>query len=874
LGFWFCNFSEFEKKKDRKNRLIINLYYAPDIGEEARKIKVYSKTNVRIPTGFIYDEEKAEELKQLIEKDSELKDFYLDEKKKGKYTVLEIEIPKEKRLIDKLPNKKQSEFQTGNYDRLLRFLDFYPERKFYMTSKLEKRLIENSAKQEKYEKTISRLKERNKKKKFVKRREKRKEKIKVLEENMYGDAISLETIKPYFEFEFPTEEEYRNMPWIYWDIEKPLWKKDFEKNWIKRRKNLLKKIKKASPKDKARIDSLVERLEKKLVVEFEGVGSVNLWEEKYDSAVSYIAAVWKNIGKNKEEIRELYLIDPDDNSKRENVNGYAVKKFGTEEELVKKFIEDIEIRKPVLSSGHNEVYDVTQVRFAADNNKQDFEPAVSGFKPRRDFVRYFFQRMREDLIYIDSMRIAANIYPFLMQRSLGTSLKLGDVAKFMGSDFEKPMNHEELRGAELKRLFGNTEKIRDLGDIEMGDYAAGDVDPVITIEEKSPFLSLITKLKGVLPHCTLTELAFAPGCMKKFHEYEHFLSSRNHRFYGRAQKIRENEIQIFKKRFESLKKKMLDYAGVSRKTVFGKHENIYEIYLPFEKWTKEAIYKKCPQFRILEKELNPEEEFGFFRYLKDLEKDLLVDYYFTRREGKIFKKFPIEKEKYQRIEELIEKENLDKYYGSFKFLKENFRGIYVSLMQNKGISLVRTSQKNLFDVDYPEYMEREADLFLVRKNFFEAMKKVTPGYQRVLKGFLTTLNNFENMTFEFGARLREEFPENDTEQLIFLYNQFRRKQKREQMFYAKWGLDVLDMTSLIKISYERLSHKLDECNANVIDTKGDYLFVTADKSIKENDYFYVVREMPEYEILKKETQQIKQKKFEKDLKNGQLLLFS
>ena len=285
-------------------------------------------------------------------------------------------------------------------------------------------------------------------------------------------------------------------------IEKRTWKR-----YIKARKKLIKDAKKNKPK-KIQRQKAIKNLEQRLTIQVKGVGEVKLYEEKFDAAVSFIAAEWHNTGKNKETIKELLVLDPRSEFEKNSVNKYEVKKFKTENQLIKYFIEANKKRKPVFSSGHNQVYDVTQTRFAADENKELFSPGIEKIKPRRDFVRYFYQRMREDLIYIDSMRIAANMHTYLMQKSLGTSLKLADVANFFGTEFKKSLTHEQLRTVEIQRLFGKTKEIRKKATKQISDYAAGDVKPVIDIVQKSKQLSLIEKLKYVLPFCTYTEISF------------------------------------------------------------------------------------------------------------------------------------------------------------------------------------------------------------------------------------------------------------------------------------------------------------------------------------------------------------------------------
>lgn len=893
MGFWFCNFQEFEKKKDRRNRLILNFYYVPseDSSEEVRKLKAHVKTNVKIPTGFIFEEEKVEEVIEKLGKYENLLKLELDENVVGKYKVLEIEMPKDKRLIGLLPNKKAYEFQTGDYDKLLRLGGFHPERKVRISDKLEKRLRENEAVQERYLGAIERLKKKNKRKRGQERREIREKAIGSLEKRLFEDMINLNEIKPYFEIDTPTTEELERMSWLNIDIEKPLWKKEHEKNWLNRREKWLKKRGKYDEKGKERIDSIVERLEERLVIKVKGVGKVKLWENKYDADISFITSRWK--GEGKKDIKELYVLDPKEEFEKKQVNDYKVLIFKTEKELVGKFIDSLDKRKPVLCSGHNEVYDITQIRFAADSYKRDFTPAVPGIKPRRDFVRMFFQRLKEDLIYLDTMWLSAIHDPFLRQRSLGTSLKLEDVAKYDGIDFKKIMSHEDLRVAELQRLYGKSKEIREKGRDLMSEYAASDVDPVVKkFEIRQEFLSLTNKIKMIAPYLTLTEIAFATNCTNKCHDHWHFQEAGNNQYWGRAQKNRENEIQVFKKRFASLKKRMLQHVGISTSPVVGKHENVYEIYLPFEEWTKSAIYNRCYQWKWLEKEVNDKERFGFLQYLKALEKDMWVDYYFARREAKTLIDYKVDDLKFRgldkNLKKIIGEKELDSYFGYFKYLKRNFRSIYVALLKNRGIGLLRKSKKNLKGLEYPEYMEKDADLFLVRKNADEIMEKISQKQKPALKAFLTSLDTFEQKTKYLAGKIKSVLEvknkekllfnyQDSNETLIFLYNQYRRKQRRENMVYAKWKIGVRELTNLIRDSYVRLKHELGEYNGEVVDIKGDYLFVKANENIKQSDYFYVVRELPVYTVEKRESKKKSKEKSDEKAKGAgkqeQLVLF-
>lgn len=796
--FWFNNFQEFERKKNRENRLILNYYYVPSEGEKDRKIKVFAKKDVEIPTKFLYGDNVGR-VKKAIKEHPRLRDFFLHERRVGKFSVLEIKIPYDNELIKELP----SEFETGNYDKLLRLNVFYPEMKIAFPEQFEK-LIAGK------------------------------------------EEISIDNLEGFHDLDFITEEEMREMPWLYFDIEKPLWKKEHEKIWLKRRKRLLKDYKKQGEKNKERINRIVKRLEDRLTIEVEDAGKVKLWEEMSDATISSIAAIFKNCNGKWEEIKEVYILDPRKEFNKKKVKGYKIFGFSSEKELIKGFKGTLYERNPVFCSGHNVVYDQTQVRDAAKKTKQDYYPAVEDINPRRDFVRNYFQRLKEDLIYIDSMWMSSIFYPWLRQRSLGSNLKLESVAQFHGLDFAKSMSHEELRAVELQRLLGKTKKIRQEAAKRIFDYVCSDVGPVKHIIENSEFLSLITRLKRIMPYETLTEIAFHTNCVNKYHDYKHFQRAGNNRYYGYSQKKRENEIQIFKKRFASLKKQMLNWVDIPTSPIKGIHKDIYEIYLPFEEWIRESTFKWAPDFKFVYEKVEKAEKLAFLRYLNSLNRDMLVDYYFARREGRIFKDHQLDIEDCQDIEKIIKKEHLDSYYGSFDYLKNHFRSIYVDLARNER-ALIRPTKKNLQEIDFPEHMERDADLYLLRKNAEKIRPKLKPHNKRNLTSFLTNFGKFESLSKEIGYYIYSLDPDNSG-RLLFLYNQHKRKTEAEKRFYAKYGQEVGNLAGIISNSYKRLKKELENHNAVVLDSKGDYLFVQADDSIKNNDFFYVVRELEEYEV--------------------------
>src|SRR3989344_5726238 len=303
MGFWINNFAEFERKQKRKNRLILNFSYISN-SSERKNVKVFVEQNARVPTKFI-NQYLSKEILSSFAGNNNFEDLTIQKKSRGKFDVLSIEVPNDRASLNKLPNY----FQIGNYDKLLRFGGAYPDRKIILNSKLEKLFGENS-------------------------------------------EIELKDLSGISVGDFLNEKELNSLPYIVLDIEKPLWKKDFEKRELKWREEILKAEKKYSklsgteqekyPKEypeeghkdtkqeilhkdtkqeilhkdtkqeilhkdtKQEIlhkghkqknkheqrQRIIKNLEDKLTIEVEGVGKVKLYEENFNSEVSYVGTIW------------------------------------------------------------------------------------------------------------------------------------------------------------------------------------------------------------------------------------------------------------------------------------------------------------------------------------------------------------------------------------------------------------------------------------------------------------------------------------------------------------------------------------------------------------------------------------------------------
>ncbi len=788
MGFWINNFTEFERKQKRKNRLILNFSYISS--SKQKSVKVFVEQNVKVPTGFIYQNLSKEILGSLAG-NNYLGDLTIQKKSRGNLDVLSVEVSNDRDILNKLP----SCFQTGNYDKLLRFGGFYPERKVILNNKLEKLFQENEELE-----------------------------LKDLSGINFGDFLS--------------EKELRSLPYIIIDIEKPLWKKEPEKRDLKWRENILKAEKKylklpeaEQIKQKNKHEQrqrIIKNLEGKLTAEIEGVGKVKLYDENFNSEVSYVGTIW---GKGKDKKKEMYVIDSNDEIVRKRYNGFKIIKFKDEKELISGFLDSLHKRNPIISYGHNQVYDITQLRFASEENKLIYDPAVKEIQPRRDFVRSFLQRLSPLMFWIDTLWKSRIFYPFLNQKRFETSHKLADVAQFLGIDFSKSLTHEELRFVELQRLVGETKEIRKKAIDKMLFYSCGDLDATKKIIDKMDFLPLLSKIKNILPFCTYSEIAFSTNSMNKLHEFNYFRKNGNLPYYGYASKERQDKLQIFKKRFASKKKELLDWAEFKRANS-GEYENVQEFYLPLENWTKEIAFKINSELETAYNETknNKQEHFAFLQYLKSYMKEVFADYYFVRRDEKIYqftKQFlrlddNVLTENFNMIKNNFGEKKINEIIGSFRYLKNHFRSIYVSL-DGKDRAIIRPAlefnQGNLFESDFPRIMKNDFDLFLLRKNSEEIRKNLSPANTRNLVTFLENFETFESYLNSGVNGL------SNAQDLIYSYIYLDRFSSGKKKFFSVYGVSVNELSEKIDKGYKNLFAEMSRKNLKYLDNVGDYIFV-------------------------------------------------
>ena len=883
----------------------------------------YLNEPIKIATNFILTDnhEKTSWAVKSCLRDEKLfqypfKDRFHD---REKYQTFEIDMPFDKRLTKKLPKEL---FQKGNYTQTLRYkrkwmyneieLDDRLKRAIELKNELDSRLYVSAGskdveiKSDELEAMIisadSSLKQLDQKNSFSYNPKTKDYEISLNSEfafNVKDNPISLEELK--------------RERWVYYDIEKPLWKTDHQKRMIKRRNYrvdllnggklkaerrlpilrglfereedlkekaeyerkigiLRKGIEKyyliEEEKRKASNFSVIKVLEPKLTEEIESY-QVKWFDEKYSAKISWFPILFKL--ENGEEIRELHTLY---DFNYYQIDGFRVISHKSEKDLLDAVGKRMRELKPFIYPNPNLAYDVSQTRFAAEEENADMmDLLVRGINPGRDVSIHAYQRVKENTgqIRLDLWRFGANFRPFLRGSNPKGNHKLESMADFdLGKGkFKKSIDYAEMRNLEVLAINRDKDAM-----VKLARYAVSDVEVVKEIMENTKYLEWVYDAWKLMPQTTLTKAAFSTSSSKDILDYLHWKEHGNHRNAGKLGNKRQKEREIvIEKRLPEIKRKQLKDFSINVPFVRGFYSEVKQVYIPLELWLRDCIEKSLPRGEDYYANLSnkPLERFAQLQYIRQFfAKDMAVDYYFERNAFFRFEKFMTASRKPRTSLELMLRRfslmagegELRKLDSEIEMLRDSHRGIYFVIPEElrREIRLPRLRVAN-------EQKEMDIDDWLIMDNydFIKMIKQkeiiskcLSEKKRRILAGFMTRFANMLNhvsrleviakqISKEFAdeaedfvegnvfpeeeatvfevQRAREKFDLNIPRNLVYIAFLRRRMQRRSARFYTQYhfGADIL--RTKIRDGYSRLADELKRRKTRIVEVRGDYLFL-------------------------------------------------
>ena len=653
----------------------------------------------------------------------------------------------------------------------------------------------------------------------------------------------------------------------YFDIEKPLWKRKDEKILLDRRDELL-KLKslpnyRSSDKQK-RINRLVNELEEKLTINFNG-SIIPLYDKRFDAIINNITLLVANnvnVG-----LRQYYKINYNPGAEPD-LFGYKVFNFCNERDLLNEFFYQLRKTESYFLSNHVIPYDLIQTRDAFLEHKlhKKFDLATQFLNPKRDAVRKVYQRvLSPGQEIIDTHRLMFNFFPFLKSK-YGTSHRLEDSARFIRSlrkidrEFKKIATHEELRDLVLESMLGNKE-----AELTLDNYTIRDVeDPLRDIVEYPLFMDIALKVKKLMPHVSLTSIMFSPSIMEELHKTIHFEKNHNERYFGYEEKVREDEKEIFKKRYGVLKSRLFEKNSI--KILNQDAEDVVQAYMPVELWLKDFLIHLFPGWRQYFDALPGDhlEKFAALRYPNYFLQDPLIDYYFYIRERNIYynnlSKISLDKGEAKLIFSELERKILslnklfllNAYDRTYERLKNNYRSIYAKAPRDLR-SLIRLKPIHLFFEEHPQaesllgfklFEQDNKDLIDLRNIPEEFIKQFKDNVKTLNKRYASTYDTFLETSRDLEAIVNGVIPQIEKFDLIYLLNQRRRATRRAKKFKSFYNENPEHFDFIFNFAFEQLSRELKQNNLQAVGLQGDYLFIKDD--LPKESMLIPIRKIPAY----------------------------
>lgn len=855
---WINNLVSFEQVNTRPRRLVLGFYHTG-----GKSVKVFQILNITIPSRLMqYQTTALDDTLLAVKSDPLLAKFPLHVYYAGnapkkfndptiqsspglkKYHVVEIEMPNDHGLEDRLP----AAFQRGDFLKLVKFRGFYPEQKVSLSPDMHEvftRLdcfqanrTENETEASIIQSLLQRIDSSNS---FV--RNKNGE----YEVNLSCQPGNVHPSGIIYTGQFLTPEEISEISKVRLDIEKPLYKKDPEKALLKERESLLvglKRFDKVPKRDRddlyrasvERVRQRISELEIALETDIPGLGKANLADPRLDAQISWIISDWENPCNEKgREIVELDVVDCLHEFDRGNVDGAGVVASEDELKLLTNFHSRFLRRRPLVAIAMNGAYDWTQMRMAFDEEHVKFDPLTDNVEPTRNFVRKFLQRMKQDMIYLDLLWITKTFSPWLGQRRFGTNFKLESVARSYGIEFSKILTHEELRHQEAIRLLHPDPQCRAEGRELMATYTVGDVGPLRKADDKD-HVELFCWIKDAAPYLTLTDISFGTNCMHTVMDHLHFKDSRVLPFFGRNAKERQNELQIYKKRFQSWQKEKLSQSGLVLHSGF--YRGVRELYIPMEEWISPLLFKIVPEFEQVYKKTsgNVKQRFAFLQYLRAFARDVLADEYFAVKERKEFNEARSSQYshlgKYNHdslaLIQSLSNNEINSVYASFNALKDMYRSVYVPLA-GVARALIRPTNDEIRSLALPEYLVDESDLYLLRAKSERIRPLLNDKDKKNLNRFCSTFATFERQCETLASKLNGVVTH--PKPLVYLAVKEKRAERYSNLFFGRYHFDHQILSTRISQGYQDFADLLRRNKATSIELLGNYIFVQSKNPI-------------------------------------------
>ena len=298
---------------------------------------------------------------------------------------------------------------------------------------------------------------------------------------------------------------------------------------------------------------------------------IPFWRRK-DAKISWVGTSFIKAGRKRNVIYTLYDL------KTPEINGFEIKSFKTEEDLVEALTRDIKDYNPIALSAHNHKFYLTKLR----ESRAGFSVGEDETSPLYEVTTSFFERLGvRDRIVLDTMRWQKKARAF----DINAKLELT-------AGIKKSISYDEMEALEDRIISGDVWAGREIARYLAGDIRAGVENVLLTSEFRDSLedVLFIAEKFNVSPE----RLMHSAKCINEAQEVDYF-----HELGIFREEIPPNERTTrMQKRREKARKSFNDLV-TERAIKFdgrkGLFEDAYKVYIPVGDILRDLVSKRFPK---------------------------------------------------------------------------------------------------------------------------------------------------------------------------------------------------------------------------------------------------------------------------------------
>lgn len=300
---------------------------------------------------------------------------------------------------------------------------------------------------------------------------------------------------------------------------------------------------------------------------------IDIEEPFFDTPEEEISWICQRFVKGKARQDEIYTIrkttPSGENSERKIFN------YPSERDCLAAVTEEINLRNPHFLIAYNAPFDLIEIREAEE---EGFLIGVRESGPKKEVSKDTFLRVAvAGRQVLDLLRFSRFAYPFLPNHRLGTT------TKFLGLDFTKSLNYEQLAAEERKAVSGDLSAAD-----KIASYVGGDVAVMEEIMKKTDLLevvSLVCRFFSIEPYKAVYSQEAVDDWLKRYYFKQVGTYETDTRFFSK-----ENQ-KKYKDR-KTLAQEIKLGVMLPRGNKQGLHRRVTYVYLPWADHLKEIFAGK------------------------------------------------------------------------------------------------------------------------------------------------------------------------------------------------------------------------------------------------------------------------------------------